>query len=97
MDSAELRNYSERLRDRMCQSAGPKRRPKMGLAAITAARAYKAAVDAAAEARRGLAAAAVDHSPDPNAALKALQYLAESFGLPPFTADDVKGADGRTP
>jgi hypothetical protein len=94
MDKDELEKYAKRLRDRMGSAAGSKHRPKVGLAAIQAARRYKAALDAAAQARQELVAAAVGRAPDSQEALAALYHLADCFGLPRFRADDLGDEDG---
>jgi hypothetical protein len=67
-----------------------KHRPKVCLAAIQAARRYRAALDAADEARQAMAAMAVDRAADAAAALAVLNHLADSFGFQPFTAEEVE-------
>jgi len=88
MDRDELRRFAKRFQDRMT-FASPPPKPRLGLPLIETARDYRAAFEAAEAARRKLAAAAVRRSPDRADALEALNYLAQSFGLPPFTEDDV--------
>jgi hypothetical protein len=53
------------------------------------ARQYRELLDAAGEARRTLVAAAVRRAADDQAALAALNHLADSFNLPPFTDDEL--------
>jgi hypothetical protein len=88
MDRDELRRFAKRFQDRMT-FARPPQKPKLGLPLIETARRYQEAFTAAEIARRELAAHAVRRCPDPAEALDALNYLAQSFGLPPFTEDDV--------
>ncbi len=76
-------------------SAKPKQAPKLGLSVLQAARAYRAAFEAAESTRRSLVAEVLRRHPDPPTALDALAYLADSFDLPPFTRDDLtRGGPG---
>ncbi|HEY1380846.1 MAG TPA: hypothetical protein VGF55_28855 [Gemmataceae bacterium] len=69
--------------------ARPQRPPRLRLPALKAARAYHAARAAAAEARGRLVEEVLRRADSPAEALAALNHLAESFGLPPFTAADL--------
>lgn len=94
MDPDELERFARRFRNRASFQAKPPQKPKIGLPLITAARNYKEAFDAAEAARRQMAAEAQKRCPDRKTALAALSHLAESFGLPPFTEDDIDRAGG---
>src|SRR5205085_714600 len=88
MDKDELRRFAKRFRDRHF-TAGPQQKPKLGLPVLNAARHYRAVFGAAERARRDLAAAVAARHPDPTTALAALNHLADTFNLPPFTRDDL--------
>ena len=95
MDSDELARFAKRFRSGDF-TALPKQPPKLGLSVLTAARQYKDAFAAAEAARRELVAQALRRLPEPREALAALNYLADSFHLPPFTEDDVAAAGGAS-
>ena len=78
----------------MAETGTSKHRPKVCLVAIKAARQYREVLDAAGESRRALVATAVERAADSRAALAALNHLADSFNLPPFTKDDL--SDGAS-
>lgn len=72
-------------------AARQRRKPKLGLPLLKAAGHYKAALDAAASARRDAVAVALGRCDNADDALAALNYLAESFGVPAFRRDDLAG------
>lgn len=94
MDPDELRRFARQFQDRMTFAARPRQRPKLGLPLLTASHHYRAALDAATVARRELVAKTLERTPDAQAALDALNLLADSFGLPPFTEAEVNQEDG---
>jgi hypothetical protein len=89
MDTNDARPQSRHYRDRMTDTAPCKHRPKVCLVAIKAARHYQEALAAAALARAELVEIAVRRGADGRAALAALNHLADSFGLPHFTSEEV--------
>jgi hypothetical protein len=91
MDRDETHLPHRHFRDRMAETGASRHRPKVCLVAIKAARNYREALDAAAEARRALIEATVHRAPDDRAALAVLNHLADSFQLPPFA--DAELAD----
>jgi hypothetical protein len=97
MDSNDARPHARHYRDRMTDTAQSKHRPKVCLGAIKAARLYQEALLAAALARGDLIELAVRRGADRRAALAALNHLADSFGLPPFTTAEVAAIDDAGP
>jgi len=89
MDTNDARPHARHYRDRMSDTAVCKHRPKVCLVAIKAARHYQEALTAAAAARGELVEVAVRRGADRRAALAALNHLADSFGLPEFTGEEV--------
>jgi hypothetical protein len=88
MDHNDTRPHRH-YRDRMTETGHAMHRPKICLSAIKAARRYHEAVAAATASRAELVEVAVRRAADRWAALAALNHLADSFGLPPFTVQEV--------
>ncbi len=89
MDSNDARPHARHYRDRMTETTRSKHRPKVCLDAIKAARHYQELLLAAAAARGHLVELAIRRGADRRAALGALNHLADSFGLPVFTIEEV--------
>ena len=89
MDRDELERFARRLRQRSALPPRAKPKLRIGLPLISAARRYREALDAADAARRELVAEALENSSDSQAALDAVNHLAERFRLPSFTEGDV--------
>jgi hypothetical protein len=85
----DARPHGRHFHDRMSDTGCSKHRPKISLGAIKAARRYSEALAAADAARADMIAVAVRKAPDRWAALAALNHLADSFVLPPFTVAEV--------
>ena len=64
MDPEELRRFARQFQDRMAFAAKPRQRPKLGLPLLTASHTYRAALEAAATARRELIVLTLERSPD---------------------------------
>ena len=88
-DAHSTRHY----RDRMAETGHSKHRPKVCLEAIKAARRYEQSLLAAEAARVELVELAVRRAADRRAALAALNHLADSFGIPHFTFQEVAAVD----
>jgi hypothetical protein len=94
MDYNDFPRPARHYRDRMAETGTCRHRPKICLTAIKAARAYQEALAAAAAARAELVELAVTKAADRRSALAALNHLADSFKLPPFTVREVHDASG---
>ena len=77
---------SKRFHDDMLK---PKKRPRLGLPILVAARDYKKKAIAAVEARRELVAEVLRRTEDRVTALETLQLVAKEFGLPDFTDSEI--------
>ncbi|HEX4589558.1 MAG TPA: hypothetical protein VH120_06495 [Gemmataceae bacterium] len=94
MDQNGARPHGRHFNDRMAETGCSKHRPKVCLSAIKAARRYHEAMAQAEADRVRLIDVAIRKAPDRWAALGALNHLADSFGLPPFTFAEVAAAAG---
>jgi hypothetical protein len=92
MHEDDLKRFGKRFKAQHF-APQPRQRPKLGLRVLNAARHYRAAFEAAEKARRELVATVVDRHSEPTVALAALNHLADTFNLPPFTDDDLTAPD----
>ncbi|MFL5328735.1 MAG: hypothetical protein ACJ8C4_07450 [Gemmataceae bacterium] len=80
------RSSGKRFHDDMLK---PKKRPRLSLPVLVAARDYKKKIAAAVLARRELVAEVVKRTDGRVAALETLRLIAEEFGLSPFSDSDI--------